>query len=176
MVKQNRVTATLKLAKTNKKEVEKIEAKIKKKLEKKSESKKPEKPKFIFKTGKRKRAIARAKIENGSGIVEINKIPIDLVQNEIARLKMLEPLILIGDAWKKFDIKVNVKGGGVIGQAEAARQAIAKCLVEVLGKEVREKFMNYDRNLLVYDPRRTEPHKPSRSSQGPRRAKQKSKR
>jgi len=69
-----------------------------------------------------------------------------------------------------------VKGGGVFGQTEAARQAIAKGLVEIFGSELRQKFLEYDRNLLVFDPRRTEPHKPPRSSQGPRRYKQRSKR
>ncbi|MCK5548548.1 MAG: 30S ribosomal protein S9, partial [Thermoplasmata archaeon] len=82
----------------------------------------------------------------------------------------------IGDAWKKYNIKVKTKGGGIIGQAQAARQAISRGLVQVLGEDVKKVFLGYDRKMLVYDPRRTEPHKPPRSSQGPRRYKQKSKR
>ena len=132
--------------------------------------------KAVFTTGKRKKAVARASFKEGKGIIKVNKKPLSLIQNEIIRLKMEEPLILMGNAWKKYDISVNVKGGGIIGQAEAVRQAIAKGLAQLLGKDARALFMEYDRNLLVYDPRRTEPHKPPHSSWGPRRYKQRSKR
>jgi len=139
-------------------------------------NKKSEKEKQVFTTGKRKKAVARARFKEGRGIVKVNKKPLALIENEITRLKMQEPLILTGDAWKKYDISVNVKGGGIMGQAEAVRQAIAKGLAELLGKDTKALFMEYDRNLLVYDPRRTEPHKPPHSSWGPRRYKQRSKR
>ena len=145
------------------------------KAKKKPEEKKVSK-KIVFTTGKRKRAVARARFKPGSGLIEINKHPLELMKNEMVRLKIQEPLILMEDAWKKYNIKVSVRGGGLLGQAEAARQAIAKGLVELLGSEAKKRFLTYDRNLLVYDPRRTEPHKPPRSSQGPRRAKQRSKR
>ncbi|MEE9406267.1 MAG: 30S ribosomal protein S9 [Candidatus Aenigmarchaeota archaeon] len=138
--------------------------------------KKTGKDKTLFTTGKRKKAVARASFKAGKGVVKVNKKPMSLIQNEIIRLKMQEPLILIGDAWKKYNINVNVKGGGMMGQAEAVRQAIAKGLVQLLGKDTKALFMEYDRNLLVYDPRRTEPHKPPHSSWGPRRYKQRSKR
>ncbi|MBU0952960.1 MAG: 30S ribosomal protein S9 [Nanoarchaeota archaeon] len=127
-------------------------------------------------TGKRRRAVARARIEPGTGIVKINAVPVDLIQNELIRLRVLEPLLLVGDAYKKFNITVNATGGGQLGQADAARQAIARSLVAQLGDEAKKVFLSYDRNLLVYDARRTEPHKPPRSSQGPRRYKQRSKR
>lgn len=136
----------------------------------------PAKGKAVFMTGKRKKAVARASFREGKGIVKVNKQPMSLIGNEIVRLKMQEPLLLIGDAWKKYDIEVSVKGGGIMGQADAVRQAIAKGLVELLGKEAKAIYMDYDRNLLVYDPRRTEPHKPPHSSWGPRRYKQRSKR
>lgn len=131
---------------------------------------------IVFTTGKRKRAIARARFKPGKGIVKINNKPLNLMTNEMVRLKIQEPMLLVGDVWKRFDIKVRVQGGGTMGQAEACRQAIARGLVELLGKDVKQTFLEYDRNLLVYDPRRTEPHKPPRSSQGARRYKQKSKR
>jgi small subunit ribosomal protein S9 len=93
------------------------------------------------------------------------------------RLWVAEPLVLAGDLARKVDIKVKVKGGGITGQAEAVRQAIAKGLVGFFeSKELKEKFLSYDRSLLVYDPRRTEPHKPSRSKKGARRHKQRAKR
>ncbi len=136
---------------------------------------KKEKGDMVITTGKRKRAIARATVKPGSGNIKINSIPLDIFPNEIFRLRVKEPLILSGDKWKSFDIEVNVQGGGPMGQADAARQSIAKGLME-FAPELREKFIAYDRNLIAYDPRRTEPHKPPRSSQGPRRHKQRSKR
>jgi len=146
----------------------------------KTKSKKTEtkekKPKIIFTVGKRKRAVARARFKKGSGNIRINAKPLDWIQNELALLKIKEPLVLAGDSWKSFDIDINVKGGGVMGQAEACRQAIAKGLVEIFGDDLKKTFLSYDRNLLVADHRRTEPHKPPRSSKGARRYKQRSKR
>lgn len=134
------------------------------------------KKKIIFVTGKRKRAVARASFKEGTGRIKMNSIPVENISSEMLRLRVQEPLILAGDAWKKFDININVKGGGVAGQSDAARQVIAKGLAQLLGAELKKKYIAYDRSLLVYDPRRTEPHKPPRSSQGPRRHKQRSKR
>ena len=133
------------------------------------------KKKEIIQTGKRKTAIARATLKTGNGNVHINKKALKIIQPEAVRLMISEPLLLAGDIVKKYDIKVNVKGGGIFGQASAARQAIAKTLVEVNPK-LKQKFLDYDRTLLIADVRRTEPHKPSRSSKGPRRHKQRSKR
>jgi len=133
------------------------------------------KKEVIQKVGKRKRAIARATAKPGKGKVFINKKSLDMIKLEIARLMIKEPLILGGDVAKNLDINVNVKGGGIFGQASASRQAIAKVLVEK-DENLKEKFLNYDRSLLVADVRRTEPHKPSRSRKGARRHKQRSKR
>ena len=130
----------------------------------------------ILTTGKRKKAIARAHFKKGKGVIKINAKPLNLFESEMIRLKIQEPLILAGDAWKQFDINVNVRGGGPMGQAEASRQAIAKGLAELLGENVKKTFLQYDRNLLIYDPRRTETHKPPHSSWGARRYKQRSKR
>lgn len=125
--------------------------------------------------GKRKKSIARAYLTPGKGVVKINSVMLENIKNEIFRLKISEPLLLAGDKWKKHNIKVIIKGGGLTGQAEAARQAIARCILTI-APEMKEVYMKYDRFMLVYDPRRTEPHKPPRSSQGPRRYKQRSKR
>ncbi len=140
----------------------------------KKEAEEPKK--YVFETGKRRKAVASASIKPGRGIVKINTMPLERIGNPFMKMKIMEPLILAGDAWKQFDIKVSAKGGGILGQADASRLAIAKGLAALIGPELRNKYMEYDRNMLIADPRRTEPHKPPRSSQGPRRAKQKSKR
>jgi len=145
-------------------------------VEKRGSKTKETKQKTIFATGKRKRAVARAILKKGTGRVKINSMPIELVKSEMLRLKVQEPLILSGDVYRGFDINVKVHGGGIAGQADAARQAIAKGLVQAGGAGLKKSYISYDRNLLAYDPRRTEPHKPPRSSQGPRRYKQRSKR
>ena len=140
-------------------------------------AKKETKEKIVFATGKRKTAVARARLKPGSGEVIINDIPLNMWQPEYARLRIWEPLMLAGDLAKKVDIKVNVKSGGISSQADAIRQAIAKGLVEFFKDEnLKKTFLEFDRNLLVYDPRRCEPHKPSRSKKGARRHKQRSKR
>jgi small subunit ribosomal protein S9 len=132
--------------------------------------------KIVMTVGKRKRAVARASFRKGSGMIRVNSKPLEQIRPEMIMLKIQEPLKIAGDAWKGFDARINVSGGGPMGQAEAVRQALARGLVELLGGDLRQKYLDYDRNLLVYDPRRTEPHKPPHSSWGARRYKQRSKR
>lgn len=138
------------------------------------------KKEFAYSVGKRRLAVARAAIKPGKGQVKINSIPLNLWGSEPLRLWIREPLILAGDLIKSINVDVNVRSGGIVGQAEAVRMAIAKGLVEYFNsKELREKYLEYDRNLLVYDPRRNEPHHGSgrgASKRGSRRHKQRSKR
>ncbi|MCD6557488.1 MAG: 30S ribosomal protein S9 [Candidatus Aenigmarchaeota archaeon] len=135
------------------------------------------KKKIIVATGKRKKAIARATIKDGSGVVRINSKPIENITPRLVRMRIEEPLLLAPKLAKKVNINVNVRGGGISGQADACRTAIANALVKFENdKKLKELFINYDRSLLISDSRRTEPHKPSRSSAGPRRKKQQSKR
>lgn len=116
--------------------------------------------KVIHTSGKRKTAIARGKVREGKGRVRINKRPVEFYDPEIARLKIQEPLTLAGDLVDQVDIDVQVVGGGVMGQAEAARMVIAKGLVQWTGDmDLKEKFSQYDRTMLVGDPRRTESKK-----------------
>lgn len=137
-----------------------------------------EKSKIIFTTGKRREAVARAKVYPGKGRVLINSTPIGVWGNEALRLWVSEPLIMAGESAKVLNFDVNMRGGGSVGQAEAARMAIARGIVEATrDKKLREKFMKYDRNLMVYDPRRNEPHHAGGASRrGSRRHKQRSKR
>ena len=133
------------------------------------------KKKIIQTVGKRKRAVARMVAKPGTGKVTINGTPLEQHTPFVAKLSIKEPLILAGPKAKELDFKINVKGGGMFGQASAVRQAIAKGLVQI-DKTLKKKFDGYDGTLLVADVRRTEPHKPSRSSSGPRKRKQLSKR
>jgi small subunit ribosomal protein S9 len=116
--------------------------------------------KVIHTSGKRKTAIARGRLREGKGRVRINKQPVELYDPELARLKINETITLAGDLIDQVDIDVKVIGGGVMGQAEAARMVIAKGLVQWTGDmELKEKFSQYDRTMLVGDPRRSEPKK-----------------
>ena len=117
--------------------------------------------KVIVQGGKRKTAIARAVIRKGKGRIRINKVPIEIIEPEVARLKMTEPLLLAPqDLVNSVDISVEAKGGGFMGQAEAAQIAIARALVAwSKSTQLKEIFMDYDRTMLVGDPRQTEPKK-----------------
>ncbi len=130
--------------------------------------------KTIITSGKRKRAIARANIKQGKGRIRINKVLLDFYEPKMYRLKLREPVILAGDIINNVDIDVNVIGGGIASQAEASRLAIARALVEYAKSErLKDRFLKYDRQLLVADVRRKEPAKPNRHGQA-RAKKQKS--
>ncbi len=125
-----------------------------------------EKMKVIQTSGKRKRAIARASLKQGKGVVKINNLNLDSFQPNFAKMKIKEPLIIAGDTANKVDIQINVNGGGIVSQAEASRLAIARALVEYSkGDKLKEEFLDYDRHLLVADTRRKEASKPNRHGQ-----------
>jgi small subunit ribosomal protein S9 len=116
--------------------------------------------KIIHSSGKKKTAIARATLKNGSGTVRINKVLLDVYEPRLARLKIQEPLVIAGDLIKALDIEVTVKGGGTMGQTDAVRTAIAKGIVEWTGDTaLKEAYSEYDRNLLVSDHRQKEKKK-----------------
>lgn len=124
-------------------------------------------------SGKRKTAIARAVVKAGTGRVTINKVPLDVYDPELARLKIAEPLGLVPEKAKGVDIAVIVNGGGVMGQAAAARTAIARGLVDFYkDDELEAIFRGYDRSLLINDDRRKLPKNPM--GPGARSKKQKS--
>ncbi len=124
----------------------------------------------IHTSGKRKMATARATLKKGSGKIRINNQLLETIQPKSARLKIEEPILLAGEAGEKVDISVRVHGGGTVSQVEASRLAIAKALVKHTKNElIEERFLDYDRQLLVADVRRKEPSKPN--SHGQARAK-----
>jgi small subunit ribosomal protein S9 len=117
--------------------------------------------KVLVLSGKRKTAIARATVRLGKGRIRINNVPLEIFEPELARDKILEPLLLVDDkVWKQVDINVKVSGGGFMGQAEAARMAIAKGLLKwTKSTRLRTTFKDYDRTMIAGDPRRSEPKK-----------------
>jgi small subunit ribosomal protein S9 len=115
--------------------------------------------KSLLRSGKRRTAIARAIIKEGNGGITINGKPIEIIEPEIVRLKLMEPLYFLDEKTKNsIDIKVKVKGGGYMGQTDASRTAITRALLAwTESEQLRAKFLEYDRHMLVGDPRRREP-------------------
>jgi small subunit ribosomal protein S9 len=114
----------------------------------------------VVTTGKRKTSLAKATVRDGTGRIRINGVPLEVYQPELARMRVIEPLVLFGANWKRYDIKVRVKGGGFMSQADAIRMAIATGLIKMSQDfEARSKMVEHDRTMLVGDPRRTEPKK-----------------
>ncbi|ELR19497.1 ribosomal protein S9, putative [Acanthamoeba castellanii str. Neff] len=118
--------------------------------------------------GRKKTAVAVAFVKAGRGLIKINGSPIELVEPEVLRYKVFEPILLLGtDKFSGVDIRIRVKGGGHVSQVYAIRQALAKAIVawyqkyvdEAAKKEIKEVLLTYDRSLLVADPRRCEPKK-----------------
>ena len=113
--------------------------------------------KIVLASGKRKTAIARAVISPGKGIVRINGRRLEAIENPWIRAIIEEPLLLIGPLRNQINIKVRVRGGGVSGQAQAVRIAIARAIVKYFDDpRIKALFRQYDRYMLVGDPRRKE--------------------
>ena len=107
----------------------------------------------FYGTGRRKSATARVFLRPGSGEFNINKSPIDAYfKNETLRMIIRQPLQLT-DTLGKFDVLVNVEGGGAAGQAGAVRHGIARALYE-FNTEWRKKLKRA--GLLTRDPRAKE--------------------
>lgn len=121
--------------------------------------------KRIIASGKRKTAVAKAVIVEGSGKITINKKDHSTLQ-KLNMLKIEEPLRITKEVLGKinFNVSVSVRGGGEKSQIEAARLALAKAIIKFSeSKELEKAFLDYDRNLLVADVRRKEMCKPGDS-------------
>ncbi len=107
----------------------------------------------IHTVGKRKSAVARLYMTEGKGNITVNGRKFEeyfpTLKHQFA---VLQPLKLLG-VEGKFDIKVNVQGGGMTGQAEAIRHAISKALVEVYGYESEERKKLKEAGFLTRDSR-----------------------
>ena len=117
--------------------------------------------KVLVVSGKRKTAVARAVVKPGVGKVRINLTPVEILEPEIAREKIMEPLLQAGeDVWKQLDMDVKTSGGGYMGQAEAARMAVANALLKwTKSSHLRTVFTEYDRTMIAGDSRGKEPKK-----------------
>ena len=107
----------------------------------------------IHKIGRRKTSVARVYMSEGKGNITVNKKSYsDFFSTATLQYKILQPFNLT-DTKDKFDLSVNVKGGGVNGQAEAVRLAISRALVEF--NEEFESTLKAE-GLMTRDPRMVE--------------------
>lgn len=106
--------------------------------------------------------------QQGRGLIKVNGQPLELLEPEQLRYKVYEPVLIAGqEKFANLDIRIRVQGGGITAQMYAIRAAIAKSVVAYHAKFVdehssqmlRSQMANYDRNMLVSDPRRCEPKK-----------------
>jgi small subunit ribosomal protein S9 len=104
-------------------------------------------------TGRRKTSVARVFLRTGQGHITVNRRPFDeYFPRESLRLLVAQPLELTGTA-AQFDIKVNVAGGGLSGQAGAVRHGIARALLE-FNDQLRPQLKRA--GFLTRDPRMKE--------------------
>eukprot|EP00477_Mikrocytos_mackini_P000551 GAHX01000588.1.p1 GENE.GAHX01000588.1~~GAHX01000588.1.p1 ORF type:complete len:161 (-),score=31.81 GAHX01000588.1:55-537(-) len=121
---------------------------------------------YVTVVGRKKTAQATAYIRHGTGRITVNKKPLDLFTNKVLVAKLYDPINIIGTSYfKQFDISIHVKGGGSVTQVYAVRMAIARAIVayyqkyvdETIKQEIKTKFLNFDKSLLVVDTRRALP-------------------
>ncbi len=104
-------------------------------------------------TGRRKRAVARVHLREGGGTLTVNRKAIETYfPNDMLKMVVRQPLVLT-DTAEKFDVLVNVQGGGAAGQAGAIRLGISRALL-VYNPEFRKRLRS--EGLLTRDPRAKE--------------------
>ena len=109
--------------------------------------------------GRRKSAVARIFVTEGTGKITINKRDLEeYFPSRILQYVVKQPLVLL-DAVEKYDIKANLNGGGFTGQSQALRLAIARALVKINAEDKRALRAE---GLMTRDPRAVERKKPGR--------------
>ena len=109
--------------------------------------------------GRRKRAIARVYVSEGTGKITINKRDLaEYFPSTILQYVVKQPLAKV-EAAEKYDIKVNLCGGGFTGQSQALRLAIARALVKINPED--KKALRAE-GFMTRDPRSVERKKPGR--------------
>ena len=107
--------------------------------------------------GRRKAAIARVFVKEGTGVITVNNRTLaEYLPNPILQFIVKQPLALL-DVAEKYDLKVNLVGGGYKGQAEALRLAIARALVKI---NAEDKSALRQAGFVTRDPRAVERKKP----------------
>lgn len=107
----------------------------------------------IHKIGRRKTAVARIYLTEGTGKITVNKKDMETYfPTATLQYKVRQPLSMTNNA-ENFDVKINVYGGGVTGQAEAVRMAIARAMCEV---DTENRGILKPEGLLTRDPRMVE--------------------
>ena len=123
------------------------------------------KEKVVLTMGRKKKAIARVALRDGVGDIKVNGVPVSILKPEAAREIMLEPISIAQDVLGKnfeygINLTVNVSGGGIMGQAYAARTAMGKALVKWSDNDnLKKAYLEYDRSLIIDDVRIKEPKK-----------------
>jgi len=116
--------------------------------------------KIVTVAASRKESIARATVKPGKSVFRYNKVHFDAIENPYVREIVMEPIKIADEFATNIDIEINAVGGGVFSQAQAARTAIARSLVAYTKDiSLKQRFLQYDRYLLVEDSRRVEPKK-----------------
>ena len=109
--------------------------------------------------GRRKSAVARIFVTEGTGKITINKRDLtEYFPSSILQFVVKQPLNLL-DAAEKYDIKVNLQGGGFTGQSQALRLAIARALVKI---NADDKKTHRAEGFVTRDSREVERKKPGR--------------
>jgi small subunit ribosomal protein S16e len=118
--------------------------------------------------GRKKNATAVAVCSPGKGNIRVNGKSLNVIEPISMRMKVWEPVLLLGQTrFQNYNIRCRVRGGGSPSQVIALRQAIAKAVIafaqkfedEATKRELKELLIQYDKGLLVADPRRCEPKK-----------------
>merc|ERR1711915_848934 len=100
--------------------------------------------------GRKKTATAVAFCKRGNGLIKVNGRPLDLAEPVTLRMKVQEPVMIIGkERFSAIDIRVSVKGGGQVAQMYATRQAISKAIVAYYQKFVDEASKKEIKDMLV---------------------------
>lgn len=111
--------------------------------------------------GRRKAAVARVYVKPGKGTITVNRKPLEtFFPLDIFQFVVKQPLLVLNQT-ENYDININVDGGGIHGQAEAARLGIARALCEI---DAENRPILKKNGFMTRDPREVERKKPGQPS------------